>query len=61
MYRVGILLTTIVLLAFAALPALAAFEQGTNGKDRLIGTSNADTLRGLGGRITSPVAEPRTS
>ena len=43
-----LLLRTIVLLAFAT-PALAALEQGTIDEDRLIGTSGADTLRGLGG------------
>ena len=44
-----LVLTTIALLALAATPALAEFEQGTGGEDRLIGTSGADTLRGLGG------------
>jgi hypothetical protein len=48
MYRMVLLLRTIVLLAFAT-PALAALEQGTIDEDRLIGTSGADTLRGLGG------------
>ena len=55
-----LLLRTIVLLAFAT-PALAALEQGTNDEDRLIGTSGADTLRVWAGRITSSVAQARTS
>jgi hypothetical protein len=55
-----LLLRTIVLLAFAT-PALAALEQGTNDEDRLIGTSGADTLRVWAARITSSVAQARTS
>jgi Ca2+-binding RTX toxin-like protein len=43
-----------VLLAFFAMllvasVALAEFDRGTNGNDRLIGTNGADTLMGLGG------------